>query len=443
MRAYDIIQDKKVGKKLSEEALSFLINGYMTNQIPDYQMSAFLMAVYFKGMDEEETAWLTKTMVASGGTINLSSITGLTVDKHSTGGVGDKTSLVLLPLMAACDLKVSKLSGRGLGHTGGTIDKLESIPGFQVDIDMNSLLRQVNDIGLAISGQSKNLVPADKLLYALRDVTATVDSLPLIASSIMSKKIASGAEYILLDVKVGSGAFMKDVSHAVELGERMIRIGESFNRKVSVVLTNMSEPLGYAVGNSLEVVESIHTLQGKGPKDLEELCLTLNAAMLQLTGKINDLEDGINESRKLLSSFAPLEKFKAFVEAQKGDLAYVNDPGLFARAKHAYTIKSHRSGYIQSLDAEKIGLCALATGAGRETKTSSIDYRAGIILNKKVGDPVQTGDSLATIFTNKDDLENDLIKSFHDTVTYSDHHVSKNQIIIGLVDNKGFSDMRK
>ena len=443
MRVYDLINNKKHGGELSEEEIKFLIDGYVKGEIPDYQMSAMLMAIYFKGMNLSETTALTKAMVESGETVDLSFIDGIKVDKHSTGGVGDKTSLVLLPLMALSDLKVSKMSGRGLGHTGGTIDKLESIPGFNVNLDRDEMFYIVEKFGFAISGQTLDLVPADKKLYALRDVTATVDNLSLIASSIMSKKIASGADSILLDVKVGSGAFMKNVEDAVQLAEMMVSIGKSFDRKVGIVLSNMEEPLGFAVGNSLEVIEAVNTLKNEGPEDFTTLCVFLNAAMLKLAGISDTLEAGLEKTRALLTTDEPFLKFVDFIYAQKGDTTYIKDLTKFEKSKYAYKVISTSEGYIKAIDAEKIGLCSLVAGAGRATKEEEIDYTAGIILHKKVGDRVEFGDSLGVIYTNKSDEKEALTESFYEAFGFSSEPVKKNNVIIGMVDGHGFIDMRK
>ncbi|HBH11836.1 MAG: Pyrimidine-nucleoside phosphorylase [Clostridiales bacterium 38_11] len=443
MRVYDLINNKKHGGQLSDEEIKFLIDGYVKGDIPDYQMSAMLMAIYFKGMNLSETTALTRAMVESGETIDLSFIDGIKVDKHSTGGVGDKTSLVLLPLMALCGLKVSKMSGRGLGHTGGTIDKLESIPGFNVNLDRDEMFYIVEKFGFAISGQTLDLVPADKKLYALRDVTATVDNLSLIASSIMSKKIASGADIILLDVKVGSGAFMKNVDDAVQLAEMMVSIGKSFGRKVGIVLSNMEEPLGFAVGNSLEVIEAVKTLSNEGPEDFTTLCVFLNATMLKLSGICDTLEEGLEKTKALLKTDDPFLKFVDFVYAQKGDTTYIKDLTKFEKSKYAYKVISTSEGYIKTIDAEKIGLCSLVAGAGRATKEEEIDHTAGVILHKKVGDQVAFGDALGVIYTNKSDEKEALTESFYEAFGFSSEPVRKNNVIIGMVDDHGFIDMRK
>ncbi len=443
MRVYDLISKKKHGQRLSKEEINYIIEGYVSGDIPDYQISSLLMAIYFKGMDLEETIDLTEAMINSGDVVDLSHIEGIKADKHSTGGVGDKTSLALLPLMASCGLKVSKMSGRGLGHTGGTLDKLESIPGFNINLSKEEMSSVVNSVGFAIAGQTANLVPADKKLYALRDVTATVDNMSLIASSIMSKKIASGADNIILDVKIGSGAFMKDIEHAVRLAETMVSIGSGFNRNVGVVLTNMEEPLGKAVGNSLEVMEAVDTLKGIGPEDFTELCIFLNSVMLKLTGIVSTLEEGREKTREALESGKAFEKFKEFISAQGGNIEYIDNMEKFETSQYSYEITSPADGYIQTIDAEKIGICSLMSGAGRETKESDIDYSAGILLCKKTGSPVKKGELLGTIHTNKDGIEDQTRDMFLAAYKFSHDTVSANEIIIGLVDESGFTDLRK
>lgn len=443
MRVYDLITKKKYGEKLSKKEINYIIEGYVSGEIPDYQISALLMAIYFKGMDMDETISLTEAMINSGDVVDLSNIEGVTADKHSTGGVGDKTSLTLLPLMACCGLKVSKMSGRGLGHTGGTLDKLESIPGFNINLSKEDMSSVVNNVGFAIAGQTTNLVPADKKLYALRDVTATVDNMSLIASSIMSKKIASGADSIILDVKIGSGAFMKDIEHAVELAVTMVNIGKGFNRNVGVVLTNMEEPLGLAVGNSIEVIEAIDTLKGNGPEDFTELCIFLNSVILKLTGIVSNIEEGKLKTNEVIESGKAFEKFREFISAQNGDIEYINEPNKFTSSIYSYEIKSAKDGYIKAIDAEKIGLCSLMSGAGRETKESNISYSSGILLKKKTGDKVSKGDLLGTIYTDKEGIENELKTMFIESYTFNTSPVSKKETIIGLVDEYGFTDLRR
>ncbi len=398
MRAYDIIAKKKNGKKLTREEIEFLLNGYIAGNIPDYQVSAWAMAVLFQGMDKEETAYLTDIMAKSGDTIDLSSIKGVKVDKHSTGGVGDKTTLVLAPLVAACGVPVAKISGKGLGHTGGTIDKLESIPGFKTSLPMEQFIKNVNEINLSIAGQTANLAPADKKLYALRDVTATVDSIPLIASSIMSKKIASGADGIVLDVKVGSGAFMKDYDQALELARTMVEIGKEVGRDTVALVSNMDQPLGLAVGNSLEVIEAIETLRGNGPKDLTELSLNLAAQMIIIAGVVSNKEEAINLLKEKISSGAALDKLRELIVYQSGNSKVVDDIDLLPLADKTISVNSQNDGYIAEIEAEAIGVGAMLLGAGRKNKSDKIDYSVGIKLNKKVGEAIKKGDKLATIY---------------------------------------------
>lgn len=405
MRMTDILEKKKKGERLSREELAFFVEGYTAGVIPDYQASAFTMAVCFQGLDEEETAILTDCMMHSGDVIDLSSIEGVKVDKHSTGGVGDKTSLVLGPLVAACGAKVAKMSGRGLGHTGGTLDKMESIPHLSISLDKEAFIRQVNDCGLAIIGQTGDLVPADKKLYALRDVTATVDSIPLIASSIMSKKLASGADTILLDVKFGSGAFMKTLDDAEKLARAMVRIGRSLGRDTRAVITDMDQPLGFAVGNTLEVVEAVNTLRGNGPRDLEELCVSLGAIMLDQADVEHDREKARAILREKIASGEAYEKLKAMVASQGGDTAYLDDPSRFAVSSRVIEVVCERDGYVHGIAALAIGEGAMQLGAGRATKEDVIDTAAGVVLHKKIGDFVKAGESLATAYTNKENTE--------------------------------------
>ncbi|GAV23795.1 pyrimidine-nucleoside phosphorylase [Carboxydothermus pertinax] len=400
MRAYDIILKKRNGEKLSKEEIYFFVHGYTRGDIPDYQMAAFLMAVYFRGMDEEEVANLTLAMVDSGDKVDLSAISGIKVDKHSTGGVGDKTTLVLAPLVASVGVPVAKMSGRGLGHTGGTLDKLESISGFNIALSPEQFIKQVNDIGIAVIGQTAKLSPADGKMYALRDVTATVDSLPLIASSIMSKKIAGGAEAIVLDVKTGSGAFMKDLEGSIKLAETMVKIGERVGRNTVAVISEMGEPLGYAIGNSLEVKEAIATLKGEGPEDLTELCLTLGGYMVYLAGKADDYETGKNLLKDALESGKAYAKLKEFVKSQGGDVHQIDNPSLLPKAARVYELLADETGFVTKVDALKIGLGAMYLGAGRATKEEKIDHSVGVILKKKVGDVVKKGEVLAKLHYN-------------------------------------------
>jgi len=400
MNVCDLIYKKREGNILSSEEIRFLINGYTSGSIPDYQMSALAMAVFFQGMDERETADLTRAMVESGDSIDLSSISGIKVDKHSTGGVGDKTTLVLAPLISASGLPVAKMSGRALGHTGGTIDKLESIPGFRTDLSQQEFIEIVNSIGIGIVGQTDNLTPADKKLYALRDVTATVDSIPLIASSIMSKKIAGGADGILLDVKTGNGAFMEKMEDSRKLASIMVEIGKRVGRKTIAVITNMDQPLGLAIGNSLEVKEAIATLQGKGPADLVELCLTLGAYILIIGEKVKEFKEGYNLLRESLNSGKALQQFKRLIAAQGGDVSVLEDNSLLPQAKYQIELVSTYSGYIRRIKTREIGNIAMSLGAGRATRDDLIDPAVGIVLRKKHGDRVIKGDSLAIVHYN-------------------------------------------
>ncbi|MBB3867318.1 pyrimidine-nucleoside phosphorylase [Parageobacillus toebii NBRC 107807] len=405
MRMVDLIAKKRDGHALTKEEIEFIIRGYTNGDIPDYQMSAFAMAVFFRGMTEEETAALTMAMVHSGDVIDLSKIEGIKVDKHSTGGVGDTTTLVLGPLVASVGVPVAKMSGRGLGHTGGTIDKLESVPGFHVEIDNNQFIELVNKNKIAIIGQTGNLTPADKKLYALRDVTATVNSIPLIASSIMSKKIAAGADAIVLDVKTGAGAFMKDLEGAKQLAKAMVEIGKRVGRKTMAVISDMSQPLGYAVGNALEVKEAIDTLKGKGPEDLQELCLTLGSYMVYLAEKASSLEEARALLETSIQEGKALETFKVFLKAQGGDASVVDDPSKLPQAKYQWELEAPEDGYVAEIIADEVGTAAMLLGAGRATKESVIDLSVGLALRKKVGDPVKKGESLVTIYSNTENIE--------------------------------------
>ncbi|KKB36438.1 pyrimidine-nucleoside phosphorylase [Bacillus thermotolerans] len=404
MRMVDLIQKKRDGQQLSTEEIQWIIEGYTNDTIPDYQISALMMAIYFKGMTEQERADLTMAMVASGDQIDLSAIDGVKVDKHSTGGVGDTTTLVLGPLVAAVGVPVAKMSGRGLGHTGGTIDKLESISGFHVEINKDEFIDLVNKNKLAVVGQSGNLTPADKKLYALRDVTATVNSIPLIASSIMSKKIAAGADAIVLDVKTGAGAFMKTLEDSRELAQAMVRIGNNVGRRTLAVISDMSQPLGWAIGNALEVNEAIQTLKGEGPEDLTELCLVLGSQMVYAAGQAETLEDARQQLIKVINTGEALEKFKTFVAAQGGDASVVDDPSKLPQAKYQIELPAKEAGYVSSIVADQIGTAAMWLGAGRATKDSVIDLGVGIVLTKKIGDEVKAGEPLAVIHSNTEEV---------------------------------------
>ena len=400
MRMYDIILKKRGGQPLSPEEIAFFVDGYTKGDIPDYQAAALLMAIYFKGMKDWETAVLTDCMMRSGDTADLSEIPGVKVDKHSTGGVGDKTSLVIGPIVAACGVPVAKMSGRGLGHTGGTIDKLESIPGFRVELSRREFLDTVKRVGLSIIGQSENIAPADKKLYALRDVTATVDSLPLIASSVMSKKLASGADAILLDVKTGSGAFMKTQEDSIALAKAMVAIGQHNGKRMAALVTNMDLPLGYAIGNALEVKEAAETLRGHGPADLTALCLQLASEMLALAGK-GDPESCMELARQAVESGRAFETFRAMAAAQGGDVSVLDDLEKFAKAPCAVQVAAPQEGWICRMQTEQCGIASMLLGAGRKSKGDPIDYSAGIRLYKKTGDFVRAGEPIACLFTSR------------------------------------------
>ena len=405
MRMVDLIIKKRDGHELTDEEITFWIDGYVKGEIPDYQSSAMQMAILFRGMNNREIATLTDRMEHSGEVLDLSHLKGVKVDKHSTGGVGDKTSLVLGPMVAACGATLAKMSGRGLGHTGGTLDKLESIPGVTIAIEGERFAKQVNSIGCAIVGQTGSLVPADKKMYALRDVTGTVESIPLIAASVMSKKLASGSDAILLDVTVGEGAFMKNMDDARKLAHIMVDIGNRLGRNTKAVLSDMSEPLGLAVGNALEVKEAIVSLHGKGPEDLMELCYTAGAIMLVQANCASSLEDGRKKLHEAIESGAAFEKFVKMIEAQGGDISYILHPEKFEVAKNLIEIRSEEEGYVKSLNALDIGIASMQLGGGRETLEDVIDMSAGIMLNKKIGDYVKKGELLCTLHTNKSEKE--------------------------------------
>lgn len=400
MRMYDLIEKKKKGEELTTEEIGYMIKGFTDGSIPDYQMSAMTMAICFQGMSKRETVDLTLAMRDSGEVLDLSGIQGVKVDKHSTGGVGDKTSLALTPIVAALGVPVAKMSGRGLGHTGGTIDKLECFKGFTTGISDETFIRNVNEIGIAIAGQTANLAPADKKLYALRDVTATVDQMSLIASSIMSKKLASGSDAIVLDVKTGNGAFMKEFEDSVALAEEMVSIGTMAGKKTAAVITDMDQPLGYAVGNSLEVLEAIETLNGNGPEDFKEVVFALGSLMLQLGGKAKDDTEARNMMETVIADGSAKKKFAEFIEAQGGDASPVYDTSLLEVAKTKVAVTAGCDGYVHRILAEKIGIACMSLGGGRETKESEIDLSVGIVLKKKNGDAVKAGDTLAVIYGN-------------------------------------------
>ncbi len=408
MRAIDIIIKKRDGLELTKEEITFFIEGFTNGSIDNYQASALTMAIYFQGMTDLEATYLTEAILHSGDVLDLSAIHGVKVDKHSTGGVGDKTSLVVGPLVASLGVKFAKMSGRGLGHTGGTLDKLEAIPGYDINISEENFIKQVNEIGIALVGQTGQLAPADKKLYALRDVTGTVESIPLIASSIMSKKLASGADAICLDVKVGSGAFMKNVEDASKLASLMVSIGKNCGKNMTAILTNMDEPLGLAVGNSLEVIEAIQTLNGKGPKDFTALCLEVAAHLVLASHTCETLEEAKSLLNQQISNQQGLHTLAALVKAQGGDEAYIYNPDLFPKAKYTFEVVSKTSGYVSHIDALAIGNAAMMFGAGRSRIGEEIDHSVGIVLGKKVNDKVCSGEVLATIYSNKENVSEEI-----------------------------------
>ncbi|WP_433742962.1 pyrimidine-nucleoside phosphorylase [Falsibacillus pallidus] len=428
MRMVDLIEKKRDGKELSKEEIQFIIKGYTDGTIPDYQMSAWTMAVYFQGMTESERAELTMAMVHSGDTIDLSAINGVKVDKHSTGGVGDTTTLVLGPLVAAVGVPVAKMSGRGLGHTGGTIDKLEAVEGFHVEIENEEFIRLVNENKIAVIGQSGNLTPADKKLYSLRDVTATVNSIPLIASSIMSKKIAAGADAIVLDVKTGAGAFMKTLDDSRNLAQAMVNIGNNVGRKTMAIISDMSQPLGFAIGNALEVKEAIDTLKGEGPEDLTELCLALGSNMVLLAGKASSAEEARKKLIEVMENGKALESFKTFLSAQGGDASVIDEPEKLPQAKYTFELEAKEDGYVAEIVADEIGTAAMLLGAGRATKESEIDLAVGLMLRRKIGDEVKKGESLVTIYANSDDVE-DVKEKLYSNITVSKEKVDAPKLV--------------
>ncbi|MDY6429711.1 MAG: pyrimidine-nucleoside phosphorylase [Bacilli bacterium] len=428
MRIVDVIEKKRDGHALNEEEIDFFVQGYAKGEIPDYQISALAMAIFFRGMNEQETIYLTNSMLHSGEVIDLESIEGFKVDKHSTGGVGDKTSLVLAPLVAACGGKVAKMSGRGLGHTGGTLDKMESVPGMRIALSKEEFVSQVNKIGIAIIGQTADIDPADKKLYALRDVTGTVNSIPLIASSIMSKKLASGSNGILLDVKFGSGAFMKDIESAKTLANLMVKIGKGLGRDTRAILTDMDQPLGFAVGNNLEVIEAVNTLKGRGPKDLTELVIKAGAIMLEQSKLVSSLEEGELKIENAIRDGSGFDKLVQMFDAQGGDTSYLKNIEKFPKAKNIVEICAENEGYIKRINSLSIGISAMKLGAGRKEIKDNIDMTAGIVLNKKVADLVKKGDVLATLYTNIDDIE-EIKKEVHDAFEISKEPVDHQKII--------------
>lgn len=422
VRMIDIITKKRDNVELTKEEIKTFVEGYTNGDIPDYQASSLLMAIFLNGMTKDEVSALTMEMVDSGDKIDLSDINGVKIDKHSTGGVGDTTTLVLAPLVAAVGVPVPKMSGRGLGHTGGTVDKLEAMEGFHVELSQEEFVNLVNEQKLALVGQSGNLTPADKLIYALRDVTGTVNSIPLIASSIMSKKIAAGADGIVLDVKVGDGAFMKNEKDAEALAHTMVQIGNSVGRNTMAVISSMEEPLGYAIGNALEVIEAIDTLKGEGPEDLTELSLVLGSQMVVLGKKADTLEEAREMLEKAIEDGSALEKFRQLIESQGGNGDVIDDYNLLPTAEYKVEVKSDVSGYVTQIESENMGVAASILGAGRETKESEIDLAVGIVLEKKVGDKVETGDTLAVIHSNKKNVD-DVIERVKNCYSFGDDEV--------------------
>jgi len=437
MRMIDIILKKRNGGELSREEIAFFINGYVKDQIPDYQASALLMAIYFKGMTKRETADLTMAMAYSGETVDLSSIHGVKVDKHSTGGVGDTTTLILVPLVAACGVPVAKMSGRGLGHTGGTLDKLESIPGFNVNMSIDDFIDTVNRVGAAVIGQTKDLVPADKKLYALRDVTATVDNLSLIASSIMSKKIAAGTDAIVLDVKTGKGAFMKTVEDSFALAKEMVDIGTRLGKRTTALVTDMDQPLGMAVGNALEVMEAIEVLKGQRKGPLREVSLILGSYMLCMAGRCKSVDEARSMLEDALAGGKGAAKLKEMIKAQGGEERVVDDPGLLPQASRILPVKAERDGYVHSIEAESVGLSALLLGAGRTTKEDTIDPAVGIMMKKRVGDPVKAGETLADFYINDDTRLEEAVRLFKEGIVVSHEKPEDRPLLYGVVTEEG------
>ena len=419
MRMYDIILKKRANLPLSDKEIRFVIDGYVKGEIPDYQVSALLMTTVFNGMNARELGTLTLAMAQSGNMVDLSNIDGITVDKHSTGGVGDKTTLIIAPLVAACGGKVAKMSGRGLGHTGGTIDKMESIPNLKVSLEQDAFINQVNKIGLAVIGQSEGLAPADKKLYALRDVTGTVDSIPLIASSVMSKKLASGAQAILLDVKVGSGAFMKNIEDARELAKAMVDIGKGNGRSIKAILTDMDRPLGHAIGNALEIREVIDTLKGHGPEDLTHECIIMAAHMLVLS-HMCDYETALNRVQQALDSGVALERLRLMVDAQGGDSRVIDDEIILTIGQFTYDVIAPQDGYIIHMNTEQCGIASVMLGAGRTVKDGPIDYSAGILMHKKTGDSVTVGECIATLYASDESLLSNAAKTYLEAITFGE-----------------------
>ncbi len=436
MRMYDILAKKRDGGILTDEEIQFFIDGYVSGAIPDYQASALLMAIFLKGMTPHETAALTRSMAQSGDLVDLSSIDGIKVDKHSTGGVGDKTTLIVAPVVASLGVRVAKMSGRGLGHTGGTVDKLESIPGFRTTLDREAFFDVVRRVGVSVIGQSGNLAPADKKLYALRDVTATVNSIPLIASSIMSKKIAAGSDRILLDVKTGSGAFMKTLEDSIALAKEMVSIGEHVGRRTVALITDMDRPLGCAIGNALEVCEACETLQGRGPADLTEVCIELAANMLWLAEK-GELAQCRSLARQQIANGEAFAKLKEMVQAQGGDTSVLDDPSRFDRSNVCYEVLAQREGFLYAMDTERCGIASMELGAGREKKEDPIDYSAGIVLRKKVGDFVRKGEVLASFYSSEESKCRTAEQTFTQALSIQDARPKQTALIYARVTAQG------
>lgn len=436
MRMYDILAKKRDGGILTDEEIQFFIDGYVSGAIPDYQASALLMAIFLKGMTPHETAALTRSMAQSGDLVDLSSIDGIKVDKHSTGGVGDKTTLIVAPVVASLGVRVAKMSGRGLGHTGGTVDKLESIPGFRTTLDREAFFDVVRRVGVSVIGQSGNLAPADKKLYALRDVTATVNSIPLIASSIMSKKIAAGSDRILLDVKTGSGAFMKTLEDSIALAKEMVSIGEHVGRRTVALITDMDRPLGCAIGNALEVREACETLQGRGPADLTEVCIELAANMLWLAEK-GELAQCRSLARQQIANGEAFAKLKEMVQAQGGDTSVLDDPEKFAPPNVCYEVLAQREGFLYAMDTERCGVASMELGAGREKKEDPIDYSAGIVLRKKVGDFVRKGEVLASFYSSEESKCRTAEQTFTQALRIQDARPKQTALIYARVTAQG------
>ncbi len=433
MRIYDIIKKKRDNYELSKAEIDFFIEKYCEGEVTDYQASALLMAIYLNKMNKQETAYLTEAMMNSGDVIDLSGIRGVKVDKHSTGGVGDKTTIALAPLVAACGAPVAKMSGRGLGHTGGTLDKLEAIPGFCIEMQADKFIESVNKHNIAVCGQTASIAVADKKMYALRDVTATVDNISLIAASIMCKKLASGANAILLDVKTGDGAFMKTLDDSFDLAKAMVDIGSEMNRETIGIITDMDEPLGFAIGNSLEIIEAIETLKGNGPKDFVTLCETLGAYMLVLSKTVNSFDEGIQRIRDAIKSGDALDKLRMFIENQGGDKRIVDDYSLLPKASKIVEIKANKSGFISKIEAEEVGVSAMILGAGRETKEDELDLSAGIVLKKKVGDYVDKGDTLAFMHFNKEEKLQQAKTRLIDAYEIVEEKVEPKRLVYGVV----------